>query len=412
MGAARPGVLIVGAGIAAGQLAVELRQAGYSESVTIVGDEPRFPYNRPPLSKEYLLGPGEGFDQLQFRAPAFYADNDIDLIIDDAVVQVHRADRRVTLASGSTRTYDTLVFATGARNRQLPLAGADSERVLGLRTVDDADRLRAELDAGRRAAIIGGGFIGMEIAAVARARGLDVTVVELAPRAMARALSAETAAFITDHLRRSGITFRFEVVPQEIVADAGAVGIVLSGGERIDADFVLLAAGVVPNAEIAAQSGLAVANGIVVDEFLRTEDPHVYAIGDCAIFPHADIGARVRLESVQNATDQARAVAAALTGRPVPFEKVAWFWSHQGDLNLQIAGLSTGGDTTIAKPGPDGRFSAYVFASERLISVESVNFTAEHAAARRVLADGPRPTMTEVNDDGFSLRDYARSRVA
>src|SRR3954463_15279200 len=330
-------VLVVGAGHAGFQLAVSLRQHGFGERVSLMNDEAHLPYQRPPLSKAYLKGTG-GPDSLMFRPDKFYRDQNIELIADRAV-SIDRAARRVLLASGSSLDYGHLVLATGARNRLLDIPNANLADVRYLRTLDESEALRHRIGSGQRVVVIGAGFIGLEFAATARGKGLEVDVVELGPRVMPRAGTAEISEFFQESHTAAGIRIHLGVQVTSIESDGAKVtGVSLSDGRHIKADLIVVGVGVLPNVELAAEAGLMVAAGIVVDEHLLTSDPDISAIGDCALYASPRFGGSLRLESVQNATDHARCVAARLTGDAKTYDGQPWFWSDQGDDKLQIAG--------------------------------------------------------------------------
>jgi len=405
-------VVILGAGHGGFQLAASLRQGGFDGEVVLVGDEDALPYQRPPLSKDYLSGK-VGLDLVLMRPAAFYREHRIDYRAGRRAVALDRAQRQVRLADGASLAYDHLVLATGARNRVPPLAGIALDGVCYLRNLAETDALRARLAAARSIVVIGAGFIGLEFAAVARAMGKPVHIVELADRVMGRVVCAETSAYFAAAHRAAGVEFSFSMQAAEIAGAGGRVGhVALADGTRLAADLVVVSVGVVPNTELAADSGLAVANGIVVDERLLTADPAISAIGDCAAFPcrHAD-GRPTRLEAVQNATDHARCVADRLLGKPHPYEALPWFWSEQGDLRLQIAGLTAGHDRVVLRGNPEsGQFSAFCYAGGRLLGIESINRPAEHAFARRLLAAGRSVAPEEAADERFDLRAAAMAR--
>ena len=344
-------VVIVGAGHAGFQVAASLRQHGFAERVCLINDEAHLPYQRPPLSKAYLKGEGRP-DSLMFRPDKFYRDQNIELIADRAVA-IDRGARRLKLASGSSLDYGHLVLATGARNRLLDIPNAGLEDVRYLRTLDESEALRKRIASGRRVVVIGAGFIGLEFAATARAKGLEVDVVELGARVMARAVTAEISEYFQQRHTAAGIRIHLGVQATAIEGDGGRVtGVSLSDGRHIPADLVVVGVGVLPNVELAGEAGLPVASGIIVNEQLLTSDPDISAIGDCALFASPRFGGSLRLESVQNATDQARCVAARLTGDAKTYDGLPWFWSDQGDDKLQIAGLTTGYDRVVVRGDP------------------------------------------------------------
>jgi len=404
-------IVIAGGGQAGFQTAMSLRQNGFDGRILLVGDEPGLPYQRPPLSKAYLTGDmsREGLD---LRPATFFTKEQIELIA-DCVDSVDRQARRVTLRAGGTLAYDHLVLATGARNRLLNIEGADSAGVHLLRTAADAERLRAALAGAQRAVVIGAGFIGLEIAAGLRKRGIDVTVLEALDRVMARAVTPELSVYFARYHAENGTRLLFKTGAVRLTQSGGHVdGVEISDGSVLPADLVVIGVGVVPNVELAAAAGLPVDNGIVVDKHLLTADPHISAIGDCAAFPSIDAGRRVRLESVQNAVDQARCVAARLTGRPHAYGAVPWFWSDQGTLKLQMVGLTQGWTDTVVIGDPAAAsFSVLCFAGSRLIGIESVNRPADHMAGRRLLAGATSLTPEMARAPGFDLKAFAKQAL-
>jgi 3-phenylpropionate/trans-cinnamate dioxygenase ferredoxin reductase subunit len=422
---ADPVVAVIGAGQAGFQAASSLRQEGFAGRVVLIGDEPGLPYQRPPLSKSYLAGES-GLDELWLRPEAFYEKQEIELITGEAVMAIDRPGRSIRLASGRTLGCDQIVLATGARYRPLPVPGAELDGVLPLRTLADADVLRQRLVQARDIVVVGAGFIGLEFAAVAIAAGAAVHIIEVTHHPMGRVVSVPTSRFFTEAHRSWGATISLGTGVSRILGDGRrATAVETSDGRVLPADLVLICIGVVPNAELAREAGLATDNGIVVDETLSTGAPEVSAIGDCANFPtrfastgptgHADTLTgylRVRLESVQNGVDQAREVAARIAGKRVgPYDKVPWFWSDQRDLKLQIAGLTIGHDLAALRGHPDsGSFSVFCFAGDRLIGVESVNRPADHIIARRMLAGDPHLSPTQAADESYDLKAHIARR--
>lgn len=408
------GVVIIGGGQGGFQLAASLREAGYAEKITLVGDEPGLPYQRPPLSKAYLKGEADA-EHLELRPAAFYADHHVDLVTARAEA-IDRTARRVTLSDGSLLAYDHLVLATGARNRPLPVPGADLDGVLYLRTLTDADDLKARLATARNVVVVGAGFIGLEFAAVARALDHEVTVLEATQHPMGRSISAPMSAFFAEAHRAMGTRLVLSAGVVWIHGNGRHVARVETtdgaaqppGGVLHPADLVLVGIGVVPNAELAAQAGLEVANGIVVDAELRTSDPNISALGDAVSYPSLHAGTMTRLESVQNAVDHARTIAARLAGRPAAYVAVPWFWSDQSDLKLQMVGLARPTDDAVLRGDPASRrFSVFRFRDGRLTAIESVNRPADHMLGRRLLADPAKPsslTPEQAADEGFELK--------
>jgi len=401
-------VVIAGAGLAGFQVGASLREMGYEGRIVVVGEEPFLPYNRPPLSKGYLMGSTDA-DKLALRPERFYADKKIEVHTGRRIVALDRGHHRAALDDESVLDYDHFVFAVGARNRALPVRGADLRGVYYLRTLAEAQALRPALAAARNAVVIGAGFIGLEFAAVAAKLGLSVTVIEAAERPMARALSPDMAGIFTRVHERSGIRFMFNSQVLHLDGPAGMVSAVTTvAGERVPADIVVIGIGVQPNVEVAAAADLEVRNGIVVDSRLRTSDPDVSAAGDCAAHPNRYAeGAVIRLESVQNATDQGRCVASGILGKGVDYVSIPWFWSDQGELKLQIAGLTQGFDQVAVRGDAAGTScSTFCFKQGQLLGVESVNRPADHMVARRLLTLHLPLTAAQAADEQFDLKAH------
>ena len=398
------GVLIVGAGHAGFQVAASLRQLGYKDRVVLINDEAHLPYQRPPLSKAYLKGTG-GPDSLMFRPKKFYDDQHIELIADHAV-SIDRGARQLKLASGNALDYGHLVLATGARNRLLDIPNANLPNVRYLRILDDSEDLRARLATSKRVVVIGAGFIGLEFAATARIKGLEVDVLELASRVMARAVTAEISDYFQKRHTEAGVRNHLGVMATAIEADGDKItGVSLSDGRHIPADLVVVGVGVLPNVELAGEAGLPTASGIIVDDHLVTSDPDISAIGDCALFESPRFGGSLRLESVQNATDHARCVAARLTGDDKPYDGQPWFWSDQGDDKLQIAGLTTGYDQVVLRGDPAQKaFSAFCYKAGKLVGIESVNRAGDHMFGRRFLPMDRSLPPEQAADPNFDLK--------
>jgi 3-phenylpropionate/trans-cinnamate dioxygenase ferredoxin reductase component len=408
------GIVVAGAGQAGFQLAASLREGGFKDPITLVGDEAALPYQRPPLSKAYLAGK---IDQegLFLRPPGFFAEHAITHRPGLRAVAIDRAERRLQLSDGDSLPYDHLVLATGARNRPLPVPGADLEGVRQLRGLADADALKAGIAAARAVVVVGAGFIGLEFAAVAAARGLAVTVIEAAERPMARAVSAEMGDFFRGAQEALGVRFAFGAGVMAVLGrDGRATGVALADGRELPADLVLVGIGVLPNGNLAAEAGLPAENGVQVDAFLGTPDPAISAIGDCARFPTPyarglTADGTVRIESVQNAIDQGRCLAARLVGKPAAYGALPWFWSDQGPHKLQIAGLSGPGDDSVIR-GSGNAFSVFRFRDGRLSAVESVDRAGDHMIARRLLAAGTPLTPDQAADPAFDLKALALQR--
>lgn len=401
-------IVIAGAGQAGFQAAAGLRAGGFQGNITLVGEESGLPYQRPPLSKAYQLH-GEDH-RLLLRREAFFGQQMIAVKSGRRIEEIDRDVRRLRLDNGEQLAYDHLILALGSRNNRPPIVGAEKENVLSLRTLEDARAIRQQLASSRHLVIIGGGFIGLEVATSARAQGLDVTVLEAADRLMARVVSAPLSEYYLNAHRAAGVKIRTGVSVRRIIGDgARAIGVALGDDEHLGADCVLLATGVRPNVELAEDAGLITDNGIVVDEFLITSDPAISAIGDCATFtPHGD-RSRIRLESVQNATDQARCVSDRLLGRAGSYRAVPWFWSDQHGGKLQIAGLTGGADDYQVEHSDDG-CRVHCFRGETYLGLESVAAAAEHIAARKVLALQPVPERRTIAAFNYDLRALLAAR--
>lgn len=399
-------VVIVGTGQGGLQVAVSLRELGHSGRIVLVGDEPHLPYQRPPLSKRYLLGELDE-EGVGLRPDTFFSEREIEMISDRRAVAIDRARRELRLQDGQALAYDHLVLATGARNRRLDVPGADGRNVFYLRTLDEARALRDQFERARTAVVVGAGFVGLEFAASAQKRGLDVTVLDVAARPMTRAVSQAMSELVTRAHETAGLRFAFETPLRAIRVEAGrATGVETADGRVIPADLVMVGVGVVPNVDLAMASGLVVGDGIVVDAHLRTSDPAISAIGDVASFPSRFAGgARVRLESVQNAVDQARALAQGLLAAPSAYDAVPWFWSHQGPLNLQMAGLRPADpEEIVRRHGDGGACAVFSFDQGRLACVETLNRPGDHMLARRLLSAGALVTPQDVADPALDLK--------
>lgn len=386
-------VVVVGAGQAGFQLAASLRQKGFAGEISIIGDETTPPYQRPPLSKAYL---NEGVEErLHLRNAGFYPDNAISLLTGRRVTAIDRDAKRITLDDGQVLNWDRLVLATGTRIFLPPITGVNLPGVHSLRSIDDARRLRGEMATMRRAVVIGGGFIGMEFASVAREAGIEVTIVESAGRLMARAISPQMSAILHEIHTEKGAVIHLNSFAASIdaQADGRAAGVALKDGRFLPADCVVLATGVIPNTELANAAGLRVQNGIVTDRHMTTEDPHIHAIGDCAAFPHPFGTAHIRLESVQAATDHARCLADVIMGNPAPYAALPWFWSDQSKFKLQIAGLAASDDDARLTQTATGGQVVVRTRDGMVTAVETLNAPAVHMAARKQLANGPAPDI-------------------
>jgi 3-phenylpropionate/trans-cinnamate dioxygenase ferredoxin reductase subunit len=402
-------VVIVGGGEGAAEVAAGLRMGGYGGRVTIVGEEPVAPYQRPPLSKAFLAGE-VGLEKLYARAPRMYVLADIELASGVRVRAIERGDRRVVLEDGRRLAYDRLVLATGGRARRLSADGAEAAyrapNVHELRTVDDARRLRAELRPGRRLVIVGGGYVGLEVAATAIRLGATVTVLEALPRVLARVTAPAVSAFYEQVHCSAGVDVRTDspVAAFRLGARDSVEGVVCADGTYVAADAIVIGVGLTPNVELALDAGLAVEDGIAVDSCCRTSDPDILAVGDCTSHPCAYLGRRVRLESVPSTMAQARAAASELCGNPRPNVAVPWFWSDQYDLKLQMVGLSAVHDEMVLRGDPAARsFLALYLRDGRLIAADAVCRPREFGQARKLIAAGPPVDPDALADESAPL---------
>ncbi len=402
------GVVIVGAGQAGFQVAASLRVEGYDGNIVLIGDEPNLPYQRPPLSKGFMAGK-QSIEGTALRPLAFYEAHRIDLVTGERVISIDRAVNSVSFASGRRVRYRTLVLAVGARNRTLPVKGVELDGVCYLRTDSEAIQIKQRLAAARDVVVIGGGFIGLELAAAAAAQGKSVTVLEVLPRLMHRALPPILSEFYRDLHTGQGVRILTGATASEMAGRQETVSeVVLSDGTILPADLVMVGVGVLPNSDLARDAGLSIADGIVVDDCLRTADENIYAIGDCAFHPNPYAGRRVRLESVQNAVDQAKCVAAAIVGRPEPYQAVPWFWTDQFDIKLQMVGLSFGFDCMVMRGDPGSRkFSVCYFRENRLTAIDSINRPGDHLAGRKLIGKGIPLSPEQAADPSFDLKSLS-----
>ncbi|MEM0984606.1 MAG: FAD-dependent oxidoreductase [Pseudomonadota bacterium] len=402
-------IVVVGGGQAAAQTLASLRQWGFAGKLVLIGDEKALPYQRPPLSKAYLKGELAG-ERLYFKPQEWYEDQGVDVHLGFEATAIDRSARTVTASDGTAHAYDALMLATGSRPRALPIEGAGLGGVHDLRSLADVDRLRPEMSEGRKIAIIGAGYIGLETAAVARQLGLDVTVLEMADRVLARVTSPMMSAFYEALHKSRGVRILTGARARKIMDDGhGQVaGVELSDGSEIDADIVLAGIGIVPNVELAADAGIACDDGILVDRDARTNDPRVFAAGDCARRPLVHSGGVGRLESVHNAIEQGKLAAAAILGRPRPPEDVPWFWSDQYDVKLQIAGLSDGHDQVVVRGDPEQqKFAAFYLQDGHVIAVDAVNAPPEFLASKKLIQMRARLVPSELSDMSMSMKEIA-----
>jgi 3-phenylpropionate/trans-cinnamate dioxygenase ferredoxin reductase component len=382
-------VVIVGAGQAGAALAAKLRALGHHGEIVMLGDEPAPPYQRPPLSKAYLLGEMEE-DRLWLRAPEFWAENQVELRLGQAVTGIDPAAKTVTVA-GEPLAYDQLALTTGSTPRRLPASvGGDLKGVFTVRTLADVDAMRAEFAPGRKVIIVGGGYIGLEAAAVASKLGLDVTVLEMAPRILQRVAAPETSDHVRALHQAHGVAVMEATGLDRLIGDSRVTGALLKDGRRLSADFVIVGVGITPNADLAEAAGLGIDNGIATDEMGRTSDPSIWSAGDCASFPWK--GGRIRLESVGNAIDQAEAVAANILGAGEAYQAKPWFWSDQFDLKLQIAGLNSGYDHIVTRGGEGDTASFWYYRGPDLLAVDAMNDSRAYMVGKRLIEMGKSPS--------------------
>ena len=401
-------VVIVGAGHAAGQLVASLKQKQFAGEIVLLGEEPYYPYQRPPLSKKYLAG-AMAAERLYLKPEKFYADPHIEVRLDTRVDSIDREARTVTTATGDTLAYDTLVLATGSRVRRLPVPGSELQGVHYLRGITDVDDIRASMAKAHRVAIIGAGYIGLEVAAVCRQHGLDVTVIEMEERVMSRVVSPHVSDFY--QLEHAGQGVRL-LLGASLVAFQGRnrlKSVETDGAQSIPADFAVVGAGILPNTDIAAAAKLPIDDGIVVDERCRTSDPAIYAVGDCTAHPNAIYDRRIRLESVHNALEQAKTAAANICGTDSRYSQVPWFWSDQYDLKLQIAGLSHGYDDVVLRGSPaDKSFACLYLQQGALIAVDAINAPKDFMQAKALIAERAVCELAELADASIDLKDLRR----
>ena len=403
-------IVIIGAGQAAAQAVETLRKRGHSGPLTVVGDEDLLPYQRPPLSKKFLAGAMER-DRLLLRHAAHYQEHAVELRLGFAAVSIDREKQRVHIADGSHLDYGGLLIATGSRPRLLPAPGAELAGVHYLRTVADVDRLRPEVLAGRRAVVIGGGYIGLEVAATCREAGLEVTVIEATDRLMGRVVSVPVSRFYAAEHEKHGVELLFNARVQELIGDGNGGrqrvrAVRLADGREIAADFVLVGIGVAPADALARAAGLDCDDGIVVDTACRTSDARIWAAGDCTRHLNLHFGTRLRLESVDNAFEQGTSAALNMLGLTTVHDKVPWFWSDQFDLKMVIVGLAAGADEMVLRGDPASRaFSVCFLRQGELLAIETVNQTRDQMAARKLIQARARPDRARLADPAIGLKD-------
>ena len=402
--------IIVGGSHAAAQLAPSLRQEGWKGHILIVGDEPFLPYHRPPLSKDFLTGK-KGMDELLIRQPAIYEKTDIHFTLGVRVESINRENKTLTLDNGESLHYDKLALTTGSRVRKLPLAGVELPGVFYMRTISDVEQIKGFVGAGKKAVIVGGGYIGLETAASLRQQGMQVTILEMMPRILQRVTTPELSEFFTRVHTEEGVQIHTEVTVKALAGNQHVEHVICDDGTEIEADLVIIGAGILPNMELAAEAGLAVDNGILVDEQARTSDLDIVAAGDCTVHHNPIYDRLIRLESVQNAVDQAKIAAATLCGKTKTYHALPWFWSDQYDLKLQIAGLSQGHDEIVIRGNIESSRSFAVFYLKQgfVIAVDAVNKPQEFMLGKRLITDKIAVDKYRLVDTGVAMKELLQS---
>lgn len=398
-------IVIVGAGHAAGQLVTSLKQKKFAGRIVLIGDEDYLPYQRPPLSKKFLAGELAA-ERLYVKPSSFYEDDNIELRLGEAVTAIDREAKKLTTSTDAELTYDTLIFATGSRVRELPESLPTLDGIHYLRGIEDVNAIREEMRDAKRIVIIGAGYIGLEVAAVSRTLGLDVTVLEMAERVMSRVVSHEVSDFYAAEHRAQGVKLELSSGLDSFAGDERVRAVITTDGRRIDADLVVVGVGILPNTELAAAAGLDVDNGIVVNDRCQTADPAIYAVGDCTSHPNRVYDKMLRLESVHNALEQAKTAAAAICGEDVSYDQVPWFWSDQYDLKLQIAGLSAGYDEVVLRGDMEQRsFACLYLRQKRLIAIDAINAPRDFMQAKALIARHATPDPAKLADSDILLKD-------
>ena len=398
-------VVIAGAGHAAGQLVASLKQKKFDGQIVLVGDEAYLPYQRPPLSKKFLSGELAA-ERLYVKPPAFYDDPQIELRLETKITKIDRGNKSLRTENGDDIPYDKLILALGSRVRRLSIDGADLAGVHYLRSIDDVEGIRAEMQNKKNAVIIGAGYIGLEVAAVTRKLGLEVTVIEMADRVMSRVVSPEISDYYQIEHTNQGVKLRLSTGIKAIRGKKRVQAVETDDGELIPADFVVIGVGIQPNTELAIEAGLQVEDGIVVDDRCQTSDPSVYAVGDCTRHPNAIYDRQLRLESVHNALEQAKTAVINICGGQSHYSQVPWFWSDQYDLKLQIAGLSTDYDDVIIRGNPaDRSFACLYLRDGRLIATDAVNSPKEFVHSKALIAGRKQLDRDRLADADIPLKD-------
>jgi 3-phenylpropionate/trans-cinnamate dioxygenase ferredoxin reductase subunit len=397
--------VVIGGGHAAGQAVASLRQDGFDGEIDVVGDEPHLPYQRPPLSKQYLSGE-HGIDRVHLRAAAFYDERKIKLHLGVRAERIDPMAHTVSLSSGETLHYDKLLLATGSRVRRLNIPGCDLAGIYYLRTLADVDAIRAEFGPGKRITIAGGGYVGLEVASVAVTAGLAVTVIEMEDRILKRVTTPEMSAFYHGLHSGRGVVIRTSTKVSGFAGTDRVEAVITDSGERIPTDLVIVGIGIIPNTELASEAGIPCDNGILVDDHCRTSDPDIYAAGDCTNHPNALLGRRLRLESVPNAMEQARVASANMNGGDATYASIPWFWSDQYELKLQMAGFSSDGDAAVVRGDPaTNQFATFYLKNGVIVAVDAVNSPREFMACRQMVDKRSKPDPAKLADPKVPLKE-------
>jgi 3-phenylpropionate/trans-cinnamate dioxygenase ferredoxin reductase subunit len=400
-------VVIAGAGHGAGQVVATLKQKKFAGKIILIGDEPYLPYQRPPLSKKFLSGDLDA-ERLHFKPASFYDDPQISVHLGTSVASIDRTGKKIATSDGVEFTYDKLVLALGSRVRKIDIPGHDLPGIHYLRSIADVEAIRSDMSSNKNVVIVGAGYIGLEVAAVCRLQGLDVTVIELADRVMSRAVSPNVSDYYQLEHTKHGVKLLLSTSVAEFKGKRRVKRAITDDGQEIPVDFAVVGVGILPNSEIAAAAGLEVSNGIVVDDTCCTADPDVYAIGDCTSHPNSIYGQSLRLESVHNALEQAKTAASNICGGESHYSQVPWFWSDQYDLKLQIAGLSQGYDDVVLRGDPaNGSFACFYLKEGVLIAVDAVNSPREFMQSKALIAKRAKIDRDKLADAELALKDLA-----
>jgi len=399
-------VVIVGASHAAAEAISSLRKKGYEGEIVLIGDEPWLPYQRPPLSKKYF-NDEVSTDQLYIKGPATYETAGVVQMLGRTAESINRDKKVVVLDGGEEVAYDKLILSTGTRARILPIPGGDLPQIKYLRTKDDVDLIKESVKANSKLLIVGAGYIGLEVAASAVKQGVEVVVLEAMDRVLQRVTSPTVSEFYQDVHRQEGVEIRLATALQSFEATDSGAQAILADGERLDFDCAIVGIGVIPNVEIAEQAGLSCDNGILVDEYTKTDDPDIYAVGDCSNHPNFIYDRRLRLESVPNAMGQAKTAAISICGEDIPYNEVPWFWSDQYDVKLQTVGLCQDHDQLVLRGDPQARkFAVFYLQAGKLIAVDAINSPAEFMISKKLVAAGARPDVTQLADTDIAMKTF------